>query len=200
MWLRPRTCIVARVSSEANDSTMEADSHADTFCLGADALKIFDYNTPVNVQGYDPALGAREYRTISGALAYVHPHTGRRYHLVVHQAIHMPDLKHHLLCPMQCRVKGVTINDCPRIFSENPADTTHSIVAKDENGDEVILPFSLRGVTSIVNVLPLTNDEFAEHEFTRIELMSKDLTWDPSDHVFEDQENAMVDHQGELLD
>ena len=100
MWLRPRNCIVARVTSDATDLTMEADSHADTFCLGADGLKIFDNNTPANVQGYDPALGAREYRTISGALAYVHPHTGRRYHLVVHQAIHMPDLKHHLLCPM----------------------------------------------------------------------------------------------------
>ena len=199
MWLRPRNCIVARVSSEANDSTMEADSHADTFCLGADTRKILDHNIPVNVQGYDPALGAREHPTITGALAYVHLCTGQRNHLVIHQAIHMPNLKHHMLCPMQCCVNRVTINDCPRILCDNPADTTHSIVAKDENGDEVILPFSLRGVTSLVSVLPLTNNEFAEHEFTRIELTSKDLTWDPSDHAYEDQENAMTNHRGDIL-
>ena len=62
-------------------------------------LKIYDYNCPVNVQGYDPSLGAKQYSTISGALAYVNPFTGLKYHLIFHQAIHMPDLYHHLLCP-----------------------------------------------------------------------------------------------------
>ena len=67
MWLRPRNCIVAKVTSDTPDSTMEADSHANTFCLRADTLKIFDNTTLVNVQGYDPALGTREYWTLTGA-------------------------------------------------------------------------------------------------------------------------------------
>ena len=65
MWLRPRATTVARVYSGTPDSSMESDSHIDTFCLGADILKIFNYNTPVNAQGYDPALGAQEYQTIT---------------------------------------------------------------------------------------------------------------------------------------
>ena len=91
---------VSAVARNGNESTLEADSHADTTCLGAGTLKLFDYESPVNVQGYDPALGAKEYQIISGAFSYTQPHTLRTYHVIVHQAVHMPDLQHHLLCPM----------------------------------------------------------------------------------------------------
>ena len=64
------------------------------------SLNIFDYGQPVNVQQYNPALGAKQFSTVSGGLAYTHPFTGLRYHLIIHQAIHMPDLEHHVLCPM----------------------------------------------------------------------------------------------------
>ena len=59
---------------------------------GGGTLKLFSYDFPVNVQGYESTLGVKEYRNISGALAYTHPFTGIRYHLVIHQAIHMPEL------------------------------------------------------------------------------------------------------------
>ena len=71
-------------------------------------------------------------------------------------------------------------------------------MAEDEDGNEVVLPFSLDGITSVINVLPLTSLEFDEHEHTRIELTSKDLTWDPSTTVYENQENAMVDYKGKM--
>ena len=107
-----------------------------------------DFNTPVNVHGYDPSLGSKEYRIISGELVYQHPFSGLRYHLIFHQAIHMPDLDHHLRCPMQLRANGVTVNDCPRMYCDKPDDKSHTIVAKDEYGETVVLPFFLRGVTS----------------------------------------------------
>ena len=96
VFLRPRA--VSRVVSNSKDTPLEIDSHADTTCLGGKALRIYDYECPVNVQGYDSALGVRQYQTITGVVGYVHPFTGRKYHLVLHQAIHMPDLDHHLLC------------------------------------------------------------------------------------------------------
>ena len=102
MCLRPNR--LARVASiNSKETTLEVDSHADTTCLGAGALKLFDFNCPVRVQGYDESLGTREYQTVSGAIGYQHPFSGRCYHLIIHQAIHMPELGHHLLCPMQCR-------------------------------------------------------------------------------------------------
>ena len=44
-----------------NESTLETDSHADTCCIGESALIIRDYDRPVTVLGYDPALGAKQY-------------------------------------------------------------------------------------------------------------------------------------------
>ena len=71
-----------RVESNFKESSFEVDSHADTTCLGSGALNFFDYDCPVNVQGYDIALGVKQYQTISGAVGYRHPFTGQKYHLI----------------------------------------------------------------------------------------------------------------------
>ena len=63
--------------------TMKLDSHADTCVLGRDCLVILDYDRPVQVVGYDPALGAKTYQTISGVVAHDDPATGEVFHLVV---------------------------------------------------------------------------------------------------------------------
>ena len=75
----------------------------------------------------------------------------------------------------------------------------HAIVATDDNGASVVLPFFLRGVTLHLTVMPLTRDEFEHHGCNRIELISRDLTWDPSTDIYEDQENAMMDFQGDIV-
>ena len=158
MCLRRRVAKIECFNS--NETTLEVDSHADTTCLGAGALKLFDFNCPVRVQGYGESLGTREFQTISGAVAFVHPYTGRRYHLVVHQAIHMPEMDHHLLCPMQCRTNGVKINECPRMFcGDNVTKEDHAMVVLDERGEKVVLPFFFKGVTSYVTVEALSREE-----------------------------------------
>ena len=65
----------------------------------------------MNVVGYDESLGTKTYATVSGVVAYDDPRTGRMLHLVIHQAINIPHLDHHLLCPIQCRVNDVIVND-----------------------------------------------------------------------------------------
>ncbi len=84
------------------ETTLELDLHADTCVLGCNALVFLDYERPTVVEGYDPSLGTKTYATVSGGLAYDDPMTSRVYHLVINQAIHIPHLDHHLLCPMQC--------------------------------------------------------------------------------------------------
>ncbi len=85
-----------------DETTLELDLHADTCVLGRDALILLDYNRPVIVKGYDPSRGTKTYATVSGVLAYDDPVTGKVYHFVINQAIHIPHLNHNLLCPMQC--------------------------------------------------------------------------------------------------
>ena len=61
--------------------------------------------------GYDESLGSKTYQTVSGVVPYDDPWTGRTLHLIINQAIHIPHLDHHLLCPMQCHVNDVIVND-----------------------------------------------------------------------------------------
>jgi hypothetical protein len=108
------------------ETTLELDSHADMCVLGCDALILLDYDRPVIVEGYDPSLGTKTYATVSGALAYDDPVTGEVYHLVINQAIHIPHLDHHLLCPMQCQVNDVVVDNMPKFLTSDPTDHTHA--------------------------------------------------------------------------
>ena len=183
------------------ETTLELDSHADTCVLGRDALIIQDYERPVNVQGYDPALGSTTYATVSGALAYDDPQTGEVYHLVVNQAIHIPHLDHHLLCPMQCRVNDVIVNETPKFLARDPTEHSHALTVQDPYApaQTVILPLALRGVTSLLNVREPTRDEWLSDTFTRLHLTSESMTWDPTTTLYEDQEASMTDYSGNVV-
>jgi hypothetical protein len=124
------TDLTSKISS-TGETTLELDSHADTCVFGRDALILLDYNRPVIVEEYDPSLGTKTYATVSGALAYDDPLTGEVYHIVINQAIYIPHLDHHLLCPMQCRVNDVTINETPKFLVHDPTDHTHALIVKD---------------------------------------------------------------------
>jgi hypothetical protein len=81
-----------------------------------DALIFLDLERSIIVGGYDASLGTKTYATVSRALAYDDPMAGKVYHLVINQAIHIPHLDHHLLCPMQCQVNDVIVNDPPKFL------------------------------------------------------------------------------------
>ena len=82
------------------------------------------------------------------------------------------------------------------MYCREPTQESHEIVAMDENAASVVLPLFFGGVTSHLNVLLLTCDEFEHHGCNRIELTSRDLTWYLSTDIYEDQENALMDFQG----
>ncbi len=59
------------------------------------------------------------------------PLLGLRLMLVINQAIHIPHLDHHLLCPMQCQVNDVIVNDTPKFLTSDPTDHTHALTIID---------------------------------------------------------------------
>jgi hypothetical protein len=99
------------------ETSLELDSHADTTSLEAGALIIQNYVRPVEVVGYDPQKGLKTFKTVSGILAFDQPREGQVYPLVFHQAIHMPQLNHHLLCCMQCCVNSQQCYKISDLFS-----------------------------------------------------------------------------------
>ncbi len=197
-------CIVKDVRYKLygnHETTLELDSHANTCVLGRDALIILDYNRPVSVVGYDESLGSKPYQTVSGLVAYDDPQTGRMLHLIINQAIHIPHLDHHLLCPMQCRVNDMTVNDLPNFLAANPTDQTHALTLTNPDNplQLVILPLTLRGVTLLLNVRNVTINEFNCHDYLRLHLTSETLTWDPTTDLYEQQEHAMMDYSGNIV-
>jgi hypothetical protein len=125
------TDLSTNLDNPNGETTLELDSHADTCVLGRDALIIQNYNGPVEVYGYDQNLGSKTYQTVSGVVAYYDPHTGEVFHLIINQAIHIPHLDHHLLCPLQCRVNDVTINKMLKFLAIDPTGDMHALTITD---------------------------------------------------------------------
>ena len=133
--INDRRCIKSAIKSNnpTYETTLELDSHANTCVLGWHALITLDHNRPVAVMGYDESLGTKTYKTVSGVVAYTDPKTGRTLHLIINQAIHVPHLDHHLLCPMQCRVNDVIVDEMPKFLAIKPTDQTHALTVPDPN-------------------------------------------------------------------
>ncbi len=151
--------------------------------------------------GYDKSLGSKTYQTVSGAVAYDDPQTGRTLHLIINWVIHISHLDHHLLCAMQCCVNDVTVNDLPKFLAANPTDQSHALTINDPDNplQPVILPLTLRGVTLLLNVRTVTINEFNSQDYPRLHLTSETLTWDPTTTLYEQQKNAMINYSGNIV-
>ena len=80
---------------------------------------------------------------------------------MLHQAIEVPTLNHHLLCPMQCQVIGVVINECPKFLCPSPTQRDHALIVTDPDDieSELIIPLQIKGVTPFLSVLKPTKDQ-----------------------------------------
>lgn len=167
-----------------NESRTDLDSHADQCAVRNNCLVVHDYDRPINVTGYDPSGPiAKDLKTVSAALAYDDPLTGETVILMVHQAIHIPDLWHNLLSTMQVRLNDVIINETPRFLTDNATDLTHSLVIPtDEYDTPYVIPLSIQVVTS---TFPTRKPTVAEYEMLpHLTLTSEDPPYDPYDPSF----------------
>ena len=147
------------VSEDDLEGRTELDSHADTCVVGEGTALVFqDFEQPVQVHGYDEAVGpASNCKTVSAVFAYVHPETGLTYMLIIHQAILIPSMKVNLLCPMQLHDNDLRCNDEPKYMVLTPTEDHHAItipMGKDE--DPLCIPLALKGVTSYFVTYKLT--------------------------------------------
>jgi hypothetical protein len=123
------------------------------------------------------------------------------YHLVVNQAIHIPHLDHHLLCPMQYRVNDVIVNETPKFLAQDLTEHTHALTVQDTHDpvQTVILPSALRGMTLLFNVRTPSLDEWNSSHFKQLHLTSETMTWDPTTSLFADQEASITDYASTII-
>jgi hypothetical protein len=152
----------------------------------------------VEVDGYDPQQCLQMFEMVSGILAFDHPRDRQVYHFVFYQAIHMPQLDHHLLCPMQCCVNDMTVKKVPKFLNRFPTDNTHALIVQNPDNDSTTLsfPLHLQGVTSYLLVCKPTVAKWETGDIVRINMMTENLNWDPNDPTYSSQEAAMTDYRG----
>jgi hypothetical protein len=169
----------------------DLDSHADQSVVGSNCLVTHDFDRPVSIQGYDPNGSTTEsLHTVSAALAYDSPDTGETLILVLHQAIHLPNLPHNLLSPMQMRLNDVKVHDTPKFLTDQPTTHDHAIVVRSlDNDDELLIPLSLEGVISTFWTRKPTTQEY--ESCPHYELTFDTPEYDPSDKGYAQQEEAM---------
>ena len=180
----------------------ELDSHADTCVVGDNALIIHDHERDVAVTGYDHGR-AKTFKIVDAVIGYEDPITGQEYYLMINQAIHIPGLKHNLLCPMQLRLNDVSVNEIPKFLITNPTEQDHAItIDLAENDGRLTLPLSIEGVTSYFPSFKPTAAQYesATEGLDLLHLTYRDPEWDPHDADFSRQEDAMLGHDGLVRD
>jgi hypothetical protein len=116
------------------------------------------------------------FEMVSGVLAFDHPWDGQVYHLVFHQAINMPQLDHHLLCPMQCRVNDMTVNDGPKFLTHFLTDNMHAFIVQNPDDD----------LTTLSSPLPVHKPiatKWETEDIVWIDMTAENLDWDPNDQT-----------------
>ena len=178
-------------SVQTRETRTELDSHADTCVVGSEALVFQDFGRPVQVSAYDPSLGTKpDMKVVSAALAYDDPNNGEVKILIVHQAILVPTMDHNLLSPMQMRLNGVTVQECPRFLDTHLNEHSHSIKVPGPDGDVLNIPLRIHGVTSYFPTRKPSQEEFETGD--RFELTTETPEWDPHDPTYAQQEDSFL--------
>jgi hypothetical protein len=106
-------------------------------------MEIEDCRKTGTMTGFDPTIASLSLRIVSAALAYLSPESGETIILIVHQAIHNPNVQHNLLCPLQLRMNDVIVNECPKFLTATPTDRDHTIIANSPGDDELRIPLDI---------------------------------------------------------
>jgi hypothetical protein len=116
--------------------------------------------------------------------------------LVFNQALYSEAVENHLICPMQCRVHGVTINNTPKMFVAEATEHLHTIIVDTGSDSLLVIPLALTGVASMFAVRTPSLEEYNNESNTHIVMNSKSLLWDPHNPDWASQEAAMTNLRG----
>ena len=99
----------------------------------------------MNIFGYDPKAESKNAHIIDATVTYTVPETGQVVILSINQAIERKGLDHHFLCPMQCQVNGVLIDEVPKFLEPILSETMHAIQIENafDATHPIIIPLKL---------------------------------------------------------
>lgn len=95
---------VSAIHQQEEEMRSELDSHADTCCIGDNALVLYYHNQTVYVAPFLDSFGTEDQVPIvTAAIAYDDPINAQTYIIIVQQALYVGDkLPHNLINAFQC--------------------------------------------------------------------------------------------------
>ncbi len=171
------------------------DSHADTCCVGDNALVVSYHDRTVSVSPFLESLGTTEQVPIvTDAIAYDDPILLQTFIIIVHQALYFGDkLFHNLINPFQCWLNEVTVDECARVLTTLPDNSSHCITFDKEQ----VKPLRLNGIVSYFASRRPTLQEY--HMCQHLHLTPEEPEWNPLDTTFEMRENHMIGDNRNIL-
>ena len=147
----------------------EADTNADTCCLGNNFIPLYYTNRTADVYPYSDAYEPIEnVPIVSGATAYDHPN-GNTYILVFNESLYYgQQMKHSLINPNQIRFNGLD-------FWDNPLRDDELYMELD---DDLRIPLQFKGTKCVFTSRVPTKEEL--NTCIHYHITSSD-TWEPTD-------------------
>ena len=168
-----------RIATETHGE-MWVDTGADTTCAGAGFTVLAYTDRYVTLRGYSDSSDEEERVPVVTAATAIDLNDGMTIILIMNKVLWLGNSQYTSLLNLnQVRYAGHEADDIPLFLSQ--VSSIHGIMTKDE----VHIPFSLKGKSSLLYIRMPTAKEMEESE--HIEPTS-DEPWDPTDVDWEENE------------
>jgi len=147
------------------------------------------------VSGFDSSQPPQKAKVVDATVRYTCHDTVDHMILMINQDIYVTEVEHCLLCPMQCQINGVEINEVPKFLTTNPTTLSHSIMIADPTNDvhPYTIPLQLEGIVSYFEYSLPTSAEFEDNDILHLEIRAVPPAWDPYDKDFASLEESHLD-------
>ena len=126
------------------------------------------------------------------------PYTGESYFMLMYNCLYIPSMECHLIPPFILREAGLYVSDTPKIQSPGPDEDTHVIF---DHETKMRIHLGLNGIFSYFNCRSIAADEMKNwRKYKVVESTPLGMRWDPYNPVYQEEEEAMLDGRGEVLD
>ena len=176
----------------------ELDSHANMVVIGAQGTIIKNMGKYADVNVFSPDVGTMSRVPIVDAvLGYDCPISGKTTLLVARNALFVESMDHNLISPFIMREAGLEVDKQAKIHSKD-ASKKNQLIYSHEIGLRIAL--QLEGIFSIFKTRKLSNEDIAEPGGYDLIYLTPDAdSWDPNYEAWAEQEDDMVDTEGEIL-
>ena len=183
----------------SHGSPTELDSHANMPVAGCGTTVISSTGRHATVTPFSGTLPSMDkVEIVDVAMAYDDPITTRTSILVMRNALYIPSMGHNLIPPFIMREASLYVDETPKFQLADRASIDNHCVYDPESGLRIHL--QLNGIFSYFSTRPLTVDEQMHWEDYDVVFLTPDgAMWDPHSLHYAEEEAAMVDADGAMV-